>query len=69
MRGPIQKLLDVLQGLVEEWNFNQHEAHAAFSMAAAVDPSCSRCWWGVAYALGPGANRSGSRVSALERHT
>ena len=46
-----------LQGLVQAWNFNQHEAHAAFSLAAAEDPACSRCWWGVAYALGPGANR------------
>jgi hypothetical protein len=43
--------------MVQAWNFNQHEAHAAFSLAAAEDPACARCWWGVAYALGPGANR------------
>lgn len=42
---------------MEEWNFNQLEAHAAFSAAAAEDPTCSRCWWGISYALGPGANR------------
>lgn len=45
------------QGLMEEWNFNQLEAHAAFTAAAAEDSTCSRCWWGVAYSLGPGANR------------
>jgi hypothetical protein len=47
----------VLQGMVQAWNFNQHEAHAAFLLAADEDPTCSRCWWGVAYALGPGVNR------------
>jgi len=46
------------QGLVEAWNFNQIEAQRAFSAALVADPACSRCWWGTAYALGPGANRS-----------
>ena len=55
-RGRLQGHVS-LQGLVQAWNFNQHEAHAVFSLAAAEDPACSRCWWGVAYALGPGANR------------
>ena len=45
------------QGLVEAWNFNQIEAQRAFSAALVADPACSRCWWGMAYALGPGANR------------
>lgn len=46
-----------MQGLVEAWNFNQIEAQRAFAAAVEADPSCSRCWWGMAYALGPGANR------------
>ena len=43
--------------MVEAWNFNQWEAKGAFEAALLLDPACSRCWWGVAYALGPGANR------------
>lgn len=42
---------------MEAWNFNQPEAKSAFELALEVDPACSRCWWGIAYALGPGANR------------
>ena len=42
---------------MEAWNFNQIEAQRAFDAALKVDPACSRCWWGIAYALGPGANR------------
>lgn len=42
---------------MEAWNFNQLEAKGAFEAALEVDPACARCWWGVAYALGPGANR------------
>lgn len=49
-----------MQGLIQSWNFNQFEAEAAFMAALELDPACSRCWWGVAYALGPGANRSAS---------
>jgi hypothetical protein len=50
---------------VQAWNFNQHEAHAAFSLAAAEDPACARCWWGVTYALGPGANRCPNHAGTL----
>lgn len=46
-----------LQGLLLEWNFNQPEALRAFELAAEADPSAAMPHWGVAYALGPGANR------------
>lgn len=46
-----------IQGLLLEWNFNQAEALRAFELAAEADPSASMPHWGIAYALGPGANR------------
>jgi hypothetical protein len=36
--------------------FDHIEARAAFARAAALDPSCARCEWGVALALGPTLN-------------
>ena len=39
------------------WNFNQYEAFQSFSMAAQLDPTASMAPWGIAYSLGPGANR------------
>ena len=42
---------------MEAWNFNQPEARAAFEQAAAADPNASMPHWGLAYSLGPGANR------------
>lgn len=42
---------------MEAWNFNQPEARAAFELAAAADPDASMPHWGLAYSLGPGANR------------
>ena len=36
--------------------FNHNEANAAFAKAAALDPTCSRCEWGVALGLGPSLN-------------
>jgi hypothetical protein len=45
------------QGLMLGYNFNQFEAFQSFSMAAALDPASPMAPWGVAYALGPGANR------------
>lgn len=50
-----QQLFNV--GLLLEWNFNQPEALRAFELAAEADPSAAMPHWGVAYALGPGANR------------
>ncbi|CAL8468137.1 g7676 [Coccomyxa elongata] len=49
------KLFD--QGMLLAWNFNQYEAFQSFSMARELDPSAAMASWGVAYSLGPGANR------------
>ena len=46
-----------IQGLLMEWNFNQAEARLAFELAAQADPTAAMPHWGIAYALGPGANR------------
>jgi hypothetical protein len=31
-------------------------AERSFRYAAALDPDCAMCWWGVAYVLGPNIN-------------
>src|SRR5205814_4036072 len=36
--------------------FNHNEARAAFAKAAALDPKCALCEWGVALGLGPTLN-------------
>ena len=36
--------------------FNHNEARAAFAKAAALDPACALCEWGVALGLGPTLN-------------
>jgi hypothetical protein len=36
--------------------FNHNEANAAFAKAAALDPACALCEWGVALGLGPTLN-------------
>ncbi len=38
--------------------FNHNEARAAFAKAAALDPNCALCEWGVALGLGPTLNYS-----------
>lgn len=50
-----QQLFDA--GLLLEWNFNQAEALRAFELASEADPVAAMPHWGIAYALGPGANR------------
>lgn len=45
------------QGLLLEWNFNQAEALRAFKLASEADPTAAMPYWGITYALGPGANR------------
>jgi tetratricopeptide (TPR) repeat protein len=49
-----QKYFD--QGMRLSYAFNHAEAIRAFRQAAAVDPQCAMCFWGVAYALGPNIN-------------
>lgn len=44
------------QGFRLLYSFNQEEARRSFEQAAALDPSCAMCSWGVAAALGPNIN-------------
>lgn len=44
------------QGLTLAWGFNHAEAERSFRQAAALDPECAMCWWGVAWVLGPNIN-------------
>ena len=44
------------QGLVFGWGFNFAEAVRSFRAAAAQDPECALCRWGIAWALGPSIN-------------
>jgi len=46
------------QGLQLAYAFEHREAARVFRAAAARDPSCAMCAWGVAYALGPNINDS-----------
>lgn len=47
----------LLQGLLLAWDFDQPEAKATFQLAAATDANASMPFWGIQYAVGPGANR------------
>jgi tetratricopeptide (TPR) repeat protein len=38
------------------WAFNHDEATRSFAKAAAIDPRCASCYWGVALTLGPNYN-------------
>src|SRR5690349_7914578 len=44
------------QGLALGYGFNHDEAARSFAHAAALDPKCAMCFWGVAYMLGPNYN-------------
>ena len=44
------------QGLRLAYAFNHDEAVRSFEKAAAADPKCAMCWWGVGLALGPNIN-------------
>ena len=46
------------QGLILAYGFNHAEAVRSFREAQRLDPSCSACFWGEAYALGPNINRA-----------
>jgi tetratricopeptide (TPR) repeat protein len=57
------------QGLRLTYAFNHDEAIRAFRYAAALDPACAMCYWGVANALGPNINlpmEAASGVLAFE---
>src|SRR5437868_11957282 len=54
-RSPLaQKYFD--QGMRFIWAFNHDEATRSFAKAAAIDPKCASCFWGVALTLGPNYN-------------
>ena len=61
------------QGLRLAYAFNHDEAVRSFEKAAAADPKCAMCWWGVGLALGPNINLPMSvdaekrAITALER--
>ena len=44
------------QGMALTWGFNPAEAARAFAAAAAIDPRCALCYWGLAWASGPNIN-------------
>ena len=49
-----QKRFD--EGLLYLYAFHHDQAIRAFAAAAAADPECAMCWWGVALANGPHIN-------------
>jgi tetratricopeptide (TPR) repeat protein len=44
------------QGMRLLWAFNHDEATRSFAQAAALDPACAICYWGVALTVGPNYN-------------
>jgi tetratricopeptide (TPR) repeat protein len=56
------------QGLTLSYAFNHAEAIRSFRQAAALDPDCAMCYWGVAYALGPNINAPITPEAAQEAY-
>jgi tetratricopeptide (TPR) repeat protein len=54
------------QGLTLSYAFNHAEAIRSFRQAAALDPSCAMCYWGIAFALGPNINAPITEEAARE---
>jgi tetratricopeptide (TPR) repeat protein len=44
------------QGMAMAFGFNPNESARSFAAAAAEDPACALCWWGLAWSLGPNIN-------------
>jgi tetratricopeptide (TPR) repeat protein len=59
-----QKYFD--QGLTLSYAFNHAEAIRAFKQAAALDPKCAMCYWGIAFAYGPNINAPITEDAAKE---
>ena len=57
------------QGLTLAYAFNHAEAIRSFRQAAALDPDCAMCYWGVAYALGPNINAPLTPEQAMEAYS
>src|SRR3954469_9611070 len=49
-----QKYFD--QGMTLSYAFNHAESIRSFRQAAAIDPKCAMCYWGIAFAYGPNIN-------------
>jgi tetratricopeptide (TPR) repeat protein len=45
------------QGMRLLWAFNHDESTRSFARAAAIDPDCASCFWGVALTVGPNYNQ------------
>lgn len=56
------------QGMTLSYAFNHAEAIRAFRQAAALDPDCAMCYWGVAFALGPNINAPITPEAAKEAY-
>ena len=50
----VQKLFD--EGINWTYGFNHAEAETKFREAAALDPDCAMCYWGIALVQGPNIN-------------
>jgi tetratricopeptide (TPR) repeat protein len=44
------------QGMRLAWAFNHDESTRSFAQAAALDPACAICYWGVSLTVGPNYN-------------
>ena len=69
--APAQQYFD--QGMRFLWAFNHDEATRSFAKAAALDPECAACFWGVALTVGPNYNfpemeEPRARVAAAALH-
>ena len=56
------------QGLRLVYGFNHAEAIRSFSHAAALDPTCAMCYWGIALAHGPHVNAPMDRTSGVSAY-
>jgi tetratricopeptide (TPR) repeat protein len=56
------------QGLRLVYGFNHAEAIRSFSQAAAIDPTCAMCYWGIALAYGPHVNAPMDRASGISAY-
>jgi tetratricopeptide (TPR) repeat protein len=59
-----QKYFD--QGMTLSYAFNHAEAIRSFRQAAALDPKCAMCYWGIAFAYGPNINAPITEDAAKE---
>jgi len=64
------------QGMSLMWGFNHDEAARSFARAAAIDPDCAICFWGLSLTVGPNynlpyltADRAKVAYAALQRAT